>query len=202
MKEPHSVKDILDDLDELAEDKDEVCIADVVEAFGDRSYGPFLLVPALVELTPIGAIPGVPTFLALVIAVVAVQMLVGESHLWLPGFIENRSVKGEKLAKASKKLRGIGKFMDKWFHGRMKHFTSRWYRRLAALIILFLCASIPPLEVLPFASSGPMLAIACFGVAIMVRDGLLMIVATALGIGAIGLGYSLWSGGESGSSGG
>lgn len=202
MKEPHCVKDILDDLDELAEQNDEVSIADVVEAFGDRSYGPFLLVPALVELTPLGAVPGVPTFLAVIIALVAAQMLFGKSHLWLPGIIENRSVKADKLARASGKLRGVAKFMDKWFHGRLKHFTTHWYRRLAALVILFLCASVPPLEVLPFASSGPMLAIACFGVAIMVRDGLLMIIATLLGFGAIGLGYTLMAGGEGGSGGG
>lgn len=196
MKEPQSVGDILDDLDELADEKEEVSVAHVVEAFGDRSYGPFLLMPALLELTPVGAIPGVPTFLALIIAIVAVQMLIGKSHLWLPGFIENRSVGAEKLTKATEKLRGIARFLDRWFHGRLEFFTSDTFRRVAAVIVIILCATVLPLEVVPFASSGPMLAIACFGLAIMVRDGLLMLIATGLSIAAVGLGFTLWSGGE------
>ena len=195
MKEPECVVDILDDLDELAADNDKVSVAQMVEGFGDRSYGPFLLVPALLELTPVGAIPGVPTFLALVIAIVAVQMLLGRSHLWLPGFIENRSVSAKKLNAATDKLRGLAEWMDRHFHGRLKHFTTKWYRRIAAIIILGLCASIPPLEIVPFASSGPMLAIACFGLAIMVRDGALMLLATVLSAGAVALGVGLWSGG-------
>lgn len=197
MKEPECVVDILDDLDELADEQDEVAIADVLEGFGERSYGPILLIFALLEITPIGAIPGVPSFLALTIALIAVQMLLGGSHLWLPGFIENRSVSSDKLDKATDKLRGIAAFLDKHFHGRMTWLTSRWFRRVAAVLILLLCASVPPLEVLPFASSAPMLAIACFGLAMMVRDGLLMLVATGLAMGATGfaLAQLLGSGG-------
>lgn len=201
MKEPECVVDILDALDELADKGEKVAIADVVEKFGGRSYGPFLLIPALLELSPVGAIPGIPTFLAITVGIVAFQMLIGKGHLWLPGFIENRSVSSEKMKKATKKLQGIAKFLDKHFHGRMKHFTGRWYRRIAALIIIALALTIPPLEVIPFASSGPMLAIACFGLAIMVRDGLLMLIATGLSVAAFGLGFGLWSGGE-GSEGG
>lgn len=191
MKEPNSVGDILD---ELADGGGDVTVADVAKAFGDRSYGPFLLLPALIELTPIGTIPGVPTFLALTIAIVAMQMLLGKSHVWLPGFIENRSVSAEKLTKATKKLRGIGNVLDRWFHGRLEVFTSDAFRRLAALIILSLCATVLPLEAIPFASSGPMLAIACFGLAIMVRDGVLMVVATTLSVATAGLGVMLWNG--------
>jgi hypothetical protein len=197
VKEPQCVGDILYDLDELAE-KDDVCIADVVEAFGNRSYGPLLLVPALLEITPVGAIPGVPTFLAVTIAIVAVQMLIGRSHVWLPGFIRKRSVSAEKLREASDKLRKPGKLLDRWFGKRLKTFTGKTAQRVAAVIIIALCISVPPLEVLPFASSGPMLAIACFGLAIMVRDGLLMLIAGAIALGAFGLGLNLWGSGGSG----
>lgn len=190
MKEPQCVADILDDLDELADENDEVAIADVLEGFGDRSYGPFLLLLPLLEISPIGAIPGVPSFFALTIAFVAGQMLLGKDHLWLPGFIENRSVSADKLDKASDKLRGIARFLDKHFHGRAKALTSDPARRVAAILILCLCVSVVPLEVLPFASSAPMLAIAGFGLAIMVRDGWLMAAATVAALAAIGFALS------------
>ena len=185
MKEPHSIADILDDLDELAEANDRVSIANTVEAFGQRSWGPLIMVPALLEITPIGGIPGVPTFLAVVVALVAVQMLIGHDHLWLPGFIEDRYVEADKLKKASDKLRGPGKRLDSWFHGRWRFFTRNPWSKVAGLLILLLCSTVPPLELLPFASSAPMLAIACFGLALMVRDGILMLVASSLAIASL-----------------
>jgi hypothetical protein len=43
---------------------------------------------------------------------------------------------------------------------------------------------LPPLELLPFASTAPMAAIATFGLALLVRDGVLMLVATCLSVAA------------------
>ncbi len=68
---PESVGDILDQLDQLASEEDRVTLGDAIEAFGNRSYGPFLLVPALIEVSPIGGIPGLPTVLAAIIALFA-----------------------------------------------------------------------------------------------------------------------------------
>ena len=59
-------------------------------------------------------------------------------------------------------------------------------------MVVALCCTVPPLELIPFASSAPMLAIAAFGLAILVRDGLLMLVALALSLLAVGLGGYFW----------
>ncbi len=195
--DPHSVGEILDCLDEVADEHEKVSIGDILDAIGNRSYGPALMIPALLELTPIGAIPGVPTFLAVIVSLIALQMLFGKKHLWLPGFIRHRSVSAEKVEKSSKKLRKIGRFLDKWFHGRLKKLTRGVPVRIAAVLIIALCATVPPLELLPFASSGPMLAVAMFGLALMVRDGLLMLIATALSFAAFGLGFTMMGGEES-----
>ena len=75
-------------------------------------------------------------------------------------------------------------------------------QKVAAVMILLLCLTVPPLEFLPFASSAPMLAIAAFGLALTVRDGLLMLIATALSVAAIGFGtYYYWSSDGSGGGG-
>lgn len=192
--EPHSVGEILDCLEAVAEEHQRVSVGDVLDAIGSRSYGPFLMIPPLIELTPVGAIPGVPTFLAAIVALIAVQMLFGRNHVWLPGFIRNRSVSADKIEKGSDKLRKIARFLDKWFHGRMKSLTHGVPVRIAALLIIGLCATVPPLELVPFASSGPLLAVAAFGLALMVRDGLLMLIATALSLAAFGLGATLFGG--------
>lgn len=180
---PQSVSDILERLTEIGDENDKVSIGDVVRAFGTRTYGPVLLVPALIGVSPVGGIPTVPTILAVTLLLVAVQLVFGRQHLWLPGILKHRSVEGEKLANAAEDMEGVGKWVDKLFHGRLEMFTGPTAGRIAAGVIALLCLSVPPLELLPFAVALPMAVIAAFGIALTVRDGLLMLVAF-LGSGA------------------
>lgn len=192
--DPHSVGDILDRLDDLAEQQDRLTLGRTIEAFGHRSYAPFLVILPLLEISPLGAIPGLPTMLALVIALIAVQMLFGRKHLWLPGFLANRSVTSEKAKKAIKKVRPIAERMDEWFHGRLPALTQGPMVRLAAAAIIVLTLAVPPLELLPMATTAPMAAIAAFGMALLVKDGLLMVIAFTAAAGALAVGAGLLSG--------
>lgn len=189
--DPESVEEMLGELDELAASHENVCIRDVLDDFGGRSFGPFIMLPALVELSPVGGIPGVPTFLALVIGLTAAQLLLGRDHVWLPQFVQNRSVSGRKLHKAVAKLRGTAHWLDEHSHGRLENLVEGWWIKGAAIAVIVLCCTVPPLEFLPFASSAPMLAIAAFGLALTVRDGLVMMVALVFAAGAVGLGSYL-----------
>lgn len=193
--EIHSASDILDRLRDVANGEEQVPIGDVVQAMGARSFGPFIMLPALIEISPLGAVPGVPTFLALVIAITAAQLLFGREHLWLPGFVRNRSAKSDKVLKAVDRLRPIAEWMDRWFHGRMKRFASGPFPRIAAACVIALAMTVPPLEFIPFASTAPMAAIAAFGLALIVRDGLLMLIAGVLTVAALGTGIALAGGG-------
>ena len=180
---PNSVCGIVDRLTEIGDENDKVSIGDIVDAFGTRSYGPVLLVPALIGVSPLGGIPAVPTILAASLLLIAVQLVFGKDHLWLPGILRNRSVDGEKLANGAEDMEGVAKRMDKIFHGRLEIFTGHTAARIAAGVVALLCLAIPPLELVPFAVALPMAVIAAFGIALTVRDGLLMLVAF-LGSGA------------------
>lgn len=193
--DPTSVADVLDRVERFAGEHDRVELGRIVEALGHRTYGPFLLIPALIDISPVGSIPGLPTALAAIIGVVAAQMLIGRKHLWLPGFVAKRSLSPEKTCQASRKLRGIARFLDKWFHGRLPRLTQAPFVRIAAALCLVLALSVPPLEFLPFATTAPMAAIAAFGMALLVRDGLLMVIASILSAGALAVGVGLVSGG-------
>lgn len=202
-KEPHSVGDVVEGLEELAEKEEKVSFGDVLDEFGNRSFAPIILVLALLELTPIGGIPGVPSALAACIALIAAQLLFAREHIWVPGFIEKRAVKGKSLHKGTDKLDGIAEKMDSLVKGRLKWLTRGRALQVAAALIIILCATVPPLEVLPFASSGPMIAIAIMALAIMVRDGLAMLFGGLVAVAALGLGtYFYWTkdDGEKGSS--
>lgn len=189
--EPHSVNDILDRVVELANEEDRVSVGDVVEALGGRGFGPLLVVIPLIDISPIGGIPGLPTALALVIVLVAVQMALGRRHMWLPGFIRRRSLGSLRVKKAAASLRRVARVMDRWFHGRMPALTKGPFLRIAAVGVIALACTVPPLELLPFATTAPMLAIAAFGLAVTVRDGALMIGAIVLAGAAVAIGLGL-----------
>lgn len=201
-QDPQSVGDVLDRLKELGEraGQNKAKLGDALEALGHRAYGPFFIVLPLIEISPIGGIPGLPTTLALILALLAAQLLFGRKDLWLPGFLANRGLKGEKLVQVADKMRPVAKWLDRWFHGRLPALTKGPMIRIAALAIIALCATVPPLELLPFASTLPMVAILAFGLALLVRDGLLMVIACALSVAAIGggLGWFFSRGGEGG----
>jgi hypothetical protein len=118
--------------------------------------------------------------------------LFGRKHLWLPGFLAARSISAEKACKSTSKLRRLAGWLDRTFHGRLPNFTKGSFVRIAAGLCILLALTVPPLEILPFATTAPMAAIAAFGLALLVRDGLLMIIATVLAVAAVGLGIGLF----------
>ena len=94
-KEPEGVEDVLGELDDLAAKGDKVRVGDVLDDFGGRSFGPFIMLPALLEITPVGGIPGVPSFLAAIVALIAVQLLLGKDHVWMPQWLQDRAVESK-----------------------------------------------------------------------------------------------------------
>jgi hypothetical protein len=186
--DPQSVGDVLDRLKQLGEEAGDkkAKLGDAVQAMGHRAYGPFFILFPLIDISPVGGIPGLPTAMAVVMVLLALQLLFGREDLWLPGFLANRGLKGKKLVTVADKMRPVAKWLDRWFHGRMPTFTKGPMIKAAAVAIIALCTTVPPLELLPFASTLPMVAILSFGLALLVHDGLLMLIACALSVAAIG----------------
>lgn len=170
-----AVEDILDVLQETAEENDNVSVEDMVSAIGNRGWGPLLFVPALVVISPLGGVPGVASLMAAIIALFAIQIVLGRDGVWMPGVIARRSVSGDRIEGAVEKVRPVGAWLDRWFHGRLSFLTSDMMIRVAAGVAVALCATVPPLELIPFAGLAPMSAIAMFGLALTLRDGVLML---------------------------
>ena len=185
-KDPKSVTDVVDGLEELADGHSKVTFGDVLDKFGNRSFAPVMMVLALLELTPVGVIPAVPSFLALCILIIAVQMLMGREHIWVPGWISERSVSDKKMEKATEKLEGPAEAIDGVAKERLEGLAEGPSLKIAAGIICLLALMVPPLEVLPWASMFPMIAIAVICLAIMVRDGLAMLGAWIVAAAAVG----------------
>lgn len=185
---------VVEGIKQIARDQDEVSIGDLIRTFGDRSFAPLMLVLALVGISPVGGIPTVPTILAGCIALIAGQRLFGRSHMWLPQFITRRGISSDKLTKGSGALDTMAKVLDKVAKKRIAVLAGPTARQVVAGVIVVLCLSMPVLELVPFAAAGPFLAIAILSLAIMVRDGLVMLVGGLLALAALVYGIGWFAG--------
>lgn len=176
------LEDVIDGVIELGKEKDKVSVGDIKREIGQRSYGPFLFVPSIIEISPVGGVPGASTFFALIVAVFALQMLFGRNHFWMPQFLAKRSVKSQKIESGLNKIRKVIRGLDKVIRPRLGWATQKTFVRLIAAICLILTTSVPPLEFIPFASLAPFSAICLFGLGLTAKDGVVVLLGMAVSL--------------------
>ncbi|MDF1721359.1 MAG: exopolysaccharide biosynthesis protein [Minwuia sp.] len=165
-----------------AVDGTKVTVADLLEIFSDRGFGPILIALGLLAVSPIGAIPTVPSMLAVVIVLVSAQLVFGRKHPWVPERLRRQGFSTDRV----ERLRDTGhkwlRRIDWLFTSRLQWATNEVARRVAALLCVGLAFLMIPLELVPFAVYLPGTAILLFGLALTARDGLFMLLATALAV--------------------
>lgn len=134
---------------------------------------------------PIGAIPGLPAAVGVVIILFSVQMLIGRNHIWLPGPLESLSMPKDKLQAAEKKAKPVLSFIDGMITDRIKWATGGVATYVSAVLVTLMALALIPLELVPFAVAAPGVAITLVGVALLAKDGALMILAYLISAGAI-----------------
>ncbi|MFO7965898.1 MAG: exopolysaccharide biosynthesis protein [Desulfobacterales bacterium] len=166
-----------------------VSLGSVIERVGQRSFGPFLLLPGLVTLAPIiGDIPGMPTIMGVFVLLTAGQLVLHRKHIWLPGWLLRRSVSRDKLRKSIKWLLPVGRFLDRMTRPRLVKLTGDAGTMIIAATCLFIGAVMPVMEVIPFSANLAGAALTAFGLSLIARDGLLALLAFACAAGIIGTG--------------
>ncbi|WP_242597204.1 exopolysaccharide biosynthesis protein [Billgrantia sulfidoxydans] len=181
--EPHDLEQMLDRFKRAGGDEGAglVSLGDLLDEVGRRSFAPLLLVPGIITLMPVvGDIPGVPTLMALLVLLVAVQLLFRAHHFWIPGFLLNRSVSRQKLDKAIGWSRRPARWVDKWLKPRLTFLTHGAGIVAVALACILIALAMPPMEVVPFTANGAGFALTLFGLSLMAHDGLLAAVAFAV----------------------
>src|SRR5690606_32231959 len=148
---------------------DMVEVGHLIDALDYRGYGPALAVLPLIELTPIGGVPGFPTLLAFILAIITARLLMGYEHIWAPKWLRRRRLKSARVVKSVNWLRPLSQRIDARLHERMKCIAGPTGRRAACIMILGLLLTVPALELVPFATSAPMTIIAIFGLGLLHR---------------------------------
>jgi len=159
-------------------------IAELMDKLRDRGFGLVLVFLSLPSALPVPA-PGYSTPFGIALILLTVQMLFGRKTPWLPRFILKRRI-GPKLAKSM--IGAAAAFFAKveWLiKPRLAFFSGSFGEKMGAVIIIIMAAlmTLP----IPFTNTFPAMVIFVIGVALIERDGLLMLFSLVLGVLAVAL---------------
>ena len=176
----HDLENVIEVILDITPDQGRLSVADLMGAIGQRSFGPLLLVPALIALSPVGAIPGLPAITSAIIIILTVQILAGHKHLWLPQWLKKRTINGAKLEKGLKAFLPVARFVDHLLRPRMIYLTRGPGFYVLVVLILIVAGITPILELIPLGGIPPNAALVAFALALTAKDGLWALTAFVL----------------------
>lgn len=179
MPESKPLESILDKVDDIT-DGEKTSLKTVIRNFGDRAFGPVLTLCGLFLLTPLGAIPGAPIALCIIIFSFSLQIVAGRSHPWLPTALEKVNVTQDNIDTTKEHLEPVLKKLDGIVRPRFRWAATENARVFAAVLSMILAVTLLPLGAVPFGAMIPGAIIAIIGVGIMARDGLALLVGFGL----------------------
>lgn len=161
----------------------ETTVGHIVEQFRYRSFGPLLLVPALIVILPTGAIPLIPAICGLIMAFICAQVVIGREQPWIPSRLEEFSIPKDQLEAGIKQLKPYTKKIDRLVHARWRILINPISKRLIAAFCFLLCLAMVAIGFIPMVPATLALPIFFFGLAFIAKDGVLVTIGilTVLG---------------------
>jgi hypothetical protein len=179
-EEERRLSEVFADL--AAQDRARVSIGDVVQALGDRSFAPVMILLAVPNAIPF--IPGSSTVLGLLLAVVAIQLVLGMRRVRLPARLNRWSFDREGFARLVAKVMPWLTRFERMARPRFWPESYRLAERLAGIVAIALSLMI--MLPIPFANGVPAIAICLLALGISERDGLWL--GAGIVVGAIAAG--------------
>jgi hypothetical protein len=142
------------------------------------AWGGLLFIFAAINVLPLP--PGTSVFFAIPLMIVSAQMVLGRASPWFPGRIDRRGVKKSELQRLIAKIQGFEARIERVLKPRLGSLTGPTATRLIGIICFLwaLLAAIP----IPLFHMAPAAAILLFGLALIYRDGALVIVAAVAAV--------------------
>jgi hypothetical protein len=158
-------------VDELGADR--MPFSELARQLQSRAWGGLLLIFAAINVLPLP--PGTSAFFAIPLLIVSAQMVFGRTSPWFPARIDRRGVRKQELRRLIEKMGWVEARVERIFKPRLPTLTGRTATRVIGVVcfLLALVAGIP----IPLFHVAPAAAILLFGVALIYRDGALVIVA-------------------------
>jgi hypothetical protein len=160
---------------------DKVSVGELVDRLDSRAHGVLLLVLALPMCVP--NVPGISTIFGVLMMAPAIQLVLGSRKLWLPRRVREWSVDCEALRKtlrvAIPPLTRVEYLIrPRW--ARLTRFPATILVGLQTLLMAFIL--ILPI---PFANWPPGMTVAMTALALLQRDGVLMLLTIPAAVASV-----------------
>jgi hypothetical protein len=172
---------ILDALDHAIDDGPPQ-VRHLVEALGRASLTALLLTTALIVVTPLSGIFGLPSVAGITIALIAGQMLTGRDHLWLPGWIMRREISRKRFHQAMAVMQRPVGWIERFTRRRLTWLVQHPADRGLQLLCMLCGLAMPLLELFPLTSSILAAAVMLMAMAMVAEDGLLALMGILVAI--------------------
>jgi hypothetical protein len=170
-------------------------VGDLMASLRTRAFGLSLILFGLPNLLPI---PGLPILTGIILALLAVQIVVGRDVPWLPARIAGTTLPRERLNQVMARTLPLLRWIERVTKPRFALAAGPTARRVVGLTVLVLAVLLIILPI-PWIGSMPQgLALCVLGLGLTERDGVLVtagfvLAAVATAVGA-GIGYTVFAG--------
>ncbi len=177
------LQSVLDQIEVTLDGAESVDLKTVVEAFGNRAFGPVMVLCGLCMMTPLGAIPGIPPAFGVIVIVFALQLLFRRKTPWMPEMLRKVKIPANKLMRVQDKVRPILAKIDGIISARLTWAVTGPAQVLVSLVAIILSLTFFPLGMVPFGVVAPAAIVLLLGLGITARDGILIILGLSLSLG-------------------
>ena len=158
----------------IADDGPErLTFSELAERLHSTAWGGLLFIFAAINAIPLP--PGVNIFFAVPLMIVSAQMAFGRETPWFPARIDRRGVSKDELRRLTEKMEWIEVRVERLLRPRLPALTGTSATRIIGIVCFFLAL----LTMLPIVHVAPAAVVVLFGLALIYRDGALVIAAAA-----------------------
>ena len=159
--------------------EESVTLGEILARIGQRSFSATLMVIGLLMVSPLSAIPFLPSLVAIVILLIAGQAIIGRHHLWLPDFLTRRRISADKLRRALDTLIRPAAWIDRHRSGRWVVLTQWPISSLAYIVIIAIALTWPPLSFVPFSTTLSAVGMSFLAAGQTLKDGIFVLLGYA-----------------------
>ena len=154
-----------------------------------RGFGPMLALPSFIACTPIGAIPGIPSLAGGTILLIALQILLGRRHPWLPQKVMQLNCDADQLRYIVEKVKPYAVRVDRFLVPRCFFMRQPVFRSFIALCCAGCGLVMIPLELIPFMGLIPAFAVFIMAIGMATDDGAVALFGVSLSLFGFILGF-------------
>lgn len=163
-----------------------VTVDELIDRLEGRAIGLLLLILALPMCIP--NVPGISTIFGLLLVAPGVQMMLGGRKLWLPRRVRAWSFSREGLQRAIQVANPYLKRIERLIRPRLSFLTQAPFSFLFGFQVLVM-AFVLVLPI-PFGNWPPAMTLAMMALALLQRDGILMLLSVPAAALSVGVAYA------------